>query len=206
MANSKRRCRFCKEYSPAEEGVIIKGGFYCDMEHAIAYANGNLQAAGKKNNAFKKQEFRNNDKATRRNAAVKACHAYIKRRDKGKPCISCGHSFGDIKFSAGHFITAGSNLSLRFDERNIFGQCWWNCNKNRSGNITEFRKGLVERHGQELLGFLEGEHDLIKDSIEFFRKVEQHYKDKDKMLEDGIITTSQAWKNPLNIADLADKK
>ena len=65
---------------------------------------------------------------------------------------------------------------------------------------------MVERHGQELLGFLEGEHDLIKDSIEFFRKVEQHYKDKDKMLEDGIITTSQAWKNPLNIADLADKK
>lgn len=176
------------------------------MDHAFAYANANKEKATKKLIAYKKQEFKNSDIKTRREAAVKACHKYISLRDKGKPCISCGKAFGPIKFSAGHMVTAGSNQLLRFDERNIFGQCWWNCNKNRSGNITEFRKGLIKRHGLELVDYLEGEHQLIKSSVEFYKKVEEHYKNKYKLLDGGVITTSQAWESAVNILEFAELK
>lgn len=74
---------------------------------------------------------------------------YVRLRDQDKPCISCGAHPGTFTITAGHYYPAGTYKNIRYDLININGQCWWNCNKNKSGNLIEYRKGLVKRYGEE---------------------------------------------------------
>jgi len=46
------------------------------------------------------------------------CHEYIRLRDKGKPCISCGNSWHS-DFQAGHFYKDELFSSIKFNELNI---------------------------------------------------------------------------------------
>ena len=77
--------------------------------------------------------------------AVLKFHAFIRKRDQGKPCISCG---AYTTLQAGHFYSAGNYPALRFDEDNVHGQCK-RCNYFLSGNLTEYEKNLRERIGNE---------------------------------------------------------
>ena len=63
---------------------------------------------------------------------------YIRQRDKR--CISCNAPTEN----AGHYFSAGNHASLRFDERNVHGQCI-RCNKWLHGNLIEYRKRSEER-------------------------------------------------------------
>lgn len=86
--------------------------------------------------------------------AQKDVNAYIRARDRGKPCISCGER--EIT-DAGHFFHAGTKYRtsrLRFDERVIHGQCG-HCNRYAGGgNIEAYTEGLRQRYGQEYLDVL----------------------------------------------------
>ena len=77
----------------------------------------------------------------------KVFNAYIRNRDKNKPCISCGRSLIG-KFDAGHFFSVGAYPNLRFSEDNVFGQCVA-CNQHRHGNINEYSVQLPLRIGIE---------------------------------------------------------
>lgn len=74
---------------------------------------------------------------------------FIRLRDKDKPCVSCDAEPGKYTMSAGHYFPAGSNKNIRFDEDNVHGQCWYNCNKNKHGNLSEYLPRLIQRIGQE---------------------------------------------------------
>lgn len=45
MANSKRRCPNCKEYNKPEEGLLLKGRLYCNLECAVSYGKKNAPKA-----------------------------------------------------------------------------------------------------------------------------------------------------------------
>ena len=66
--------------------------------------------------------------------------------DKDEPCISCQ---GSGKESAGHYWAVGGNDILRFNLHNIHLQCWWNCNKNKSGAPKEFIMGINKKYGAQ---------------------------------------------------------
>lgn len=70
---------------------------------------------------------------------------YIRNRDEGKPCISCGRYY---ELQAGHYYSAGHYPELRFDENNVHGQCV-HCNMYLSGNLIEYRKGLIKKIGEK---------------------------------------------------------
>ena len=81
-----------------------------------------------------------------KNIAVQWCHRYIRKRDEGKPCVSCGKY---TTLQAGHFYPAGKYGSLKFDERNINGQCY-QCNiygSNHTG--AAYERELRKRIGDE---------------------------------------------------------
>ena len=80
---------------------------------------------------------------------------FIRLRDKDEPCISCDAPAGTYKLTAGHFYPAGSYKNLRFNEDNVNSQCWWNCNKNKSGNLLEYRPRLIKKIGIERVEELE---------------------------------------------------
>ena len=74
-------------------------------------------------------------------------NAFIKVRDRFKPCITCGAYGNDVEWHAGHFRSVGSAPHLRFHFWNIHKQCS-HCNIELSGNRVEFEKRLPERIGQ----------------------------------------------------------
>jgi hypothetical protein len=82
---------------------------------------------------------------------------YVRDRDKGLPCISCGKYFDE--YQAGHFISQGSSGFLRYNLDNINCQCV-GCNKWKHGNGIEYRIALVQKIGVERVEWLEAHrHD-----------------------------------------------
>jgi hypothetical protein len=109
-------------------------------------------------------------------------NSYIRKRDEGLPCISCGAEWGKYTPSAGHFYPTTYTF-LRFNEDNIHGQCWYNCNKNRHGNQTEYRPKLEAKIGFDRLQWLHAHrHDKANFSIEWLKEQIIKYKQKLKDL------------------------
>ena len=78
---------------------------------------------------------------------------YIRLRDKDKGCISCGVPLVG-KYDAGHFYSAGGHYAVRFNPDNVHGQCVA-CNQHKHGNLLAYRKGLINRIGEESYRILE---------------------------------------------------
>lgn len=72
-------------------------------------------------------------------------NAWVRRRDEGECCISCGE-FKTLE--AGHYYSAGHHNNLRFTEDNVHGQCN-RCNWRLHGNLTQYRFGLIKKIGIE---------------------------------------------------------
>jgi hypothetical protein len=78
---------------------------------------------------------------------------FIRERDKGKGCISCGAKLQG-KYDAGHYYSVGSYPNLRFNEDNCHGQCV-HCNQHLHGNLLEYQIGIMKRIGKHRLEDLE---------------------------------------------------
>lgn len=74
-------------------------------------------------------------------------HAYVRERDKGKPCVSCGADWKP-DFQAGHFFSANSFETLKYNLDNINGQCQ-GCNLFNEGNHENYALRLPNRIGVE---------------------------------------------------------
>ena len=79
--------------------------------------------------------------------ATEVFHKFIRERDKGQPCISCGQ-FKELE--AGHYYSAGKFRSLKFNPLNVNGQCK-QCNGWLRGNLIFYGKGLMDKIGQKEL-------------------------------------------------------
>jgi len=112
--------------------------------------------------------------------AQEACNAYIRQRDKNKPCISCGRI--PKKRNAGHYRSVGACPELRYHPLNIHLQCE-HCNSWKSGNAIEYRINLVRKIGVELVEWLEGPHEMQHRSIEDLKDIKAYYKEQLKRLE-----------------------
>jgi len=74
-------------------------------------------------------------------------HAYVRKRDEGKPCISCNKPH-EKTFEAGHHYSANSFLTLKFNLDNINGQCLY-CNRHLESNFDNYALNLPNRIGTE---------------------------------------------------------
>jgi len=71
--------------------------------------------------------------------------AWIRKRDEGEGCISCG---AWNPSDAGHYYSAGHYPVLEFNEDNVHRQCK-QCNWHKGSNAIEYRKGLIKKIGTE---------------------------------------------------------
>lgn len=103
-------------------------------------------------------------------------NAWIRDRDAGCPCISCG-TRETIRWNAGHYRPAGNNAALRFHPLNVHLQCS-QCNdgNKKSGNLTEYRKGLVRKVGADVVEWLEGPQPLKRWTIQELAAICEQYK------------------------------
>lgn len=118
--------------------------------------------------------------------ATKHFNAYIRARDcQGDyfPCISCGVTKHKELMHAGHYFAAGHNGAVRFDERNVHGQCSA-CNTHLHGNLIGYTNGLERKIGKQALeeleqksqmrGFYWDKFALIETIITYKQKIKDH--------------------------------
>ncbi len=119
--------------------------------------------------------------------AKKAMHRWVRLRDEGKPCISCGRplvsngKFGG-DFDAGHYRSVGSAKHLEFVEWNVHGQCKV-CNNHLAGNHVAYRAGLIVRIGLAAVDELEADQAPRRYSVEDLKALKAHYSQLAKALE-----------------------
>ena len=89
----------------------------------------------------------------------KVFNAYIRARDEGKPCISCGLM---KELQCGHFFAVKGYDGLRFDEENTAGECS-SCNCFNESHLIGYSINLKDRLG------LDRFNDLIERAAEYKR-------------------------------------
>jgi hypothetical protein len=80
----------------------------------------------------------------------KIVNKYIRLRDAGKPCVSCGQ-FKELQ--AGHYYAVSGYDGLRFNEDNIHGECS-GCNCFNESHLIPYTLNIANRiteHGLEEL-------------------------------------------------------
>ena len=108
-----------------------------------------------------------------------AFNAYIRARDKGRPCISCGEVITG-KTDAGHYLSVGARSELRFHPANCHAQCV-RCNQHLSANLINYRIGLIDKVGSDMVKYLENFNGLQGLTIDDVRSIEAHYKELRKL-------------------------
>lgn len=118
---------------------------------------------------------------------------YIRFRDAGLPCISCGVTNPPMtrggQWDAGHFISRGSHPELAFDEDNCHKQCK-SCNggggkyKHKERTVSaQYEINLIERIGQERVDRLKGPREVVPLERETLRQLKVIYRAKWRQLE-----------------------
>ncbi len=188
----RRKCKICCEWFMPKYSNI----YWCNPEHgaelAIRKRNRDREKAERELKKKQQQELaEKKDKLKARRLAVKprsyfiqqaqrSVNAYIRYRDKDKPCVSCG-TCESSRWDAGHYRTTSAAPQLRFDERNIQRQCIV-CNQHHSGNLVPYRVELIERIGIESVEAIESNHDRHRWTIEECKAIKAEFDEKLKRL------------------------
>ena len=173
---SVKTCKICKaKYQPFNTTQRV-----CSGSCALVDAKEKQAKKIKQLHAKEKKLHKLNDKPFRAKEAQKAFNAYIRARDMNEPCISCQrHHTG--QYHAGHYISVGAAIELRFEELNVHKQCA-PCNNHLSGNAIKYRVNLKKKIGKDKVDWLEGFHPMPHHSASDLLAIEQQYKLKLKEL------------------------
>lgn len=181
MSGRQKKCRHCGDRFQAFNSLHRA----CSPQCAIEVARADAQKAQRKANKERKAAIKPRGELLKE--AQTAFNAYIRERDQGKPCISCGSYPNDeglitgSRIDAGHYRSTGAAPELRFDEANCHAQCV-KCNRQLSGNAVDYRIGLIKRIGQAEVERLEATHEAKKYSANDLREIRDHYRAKAREL------------------------
>ena len=173
MALSKRKCKQCLDYLPAEDGVKVPAGWFCCFDHAIEFANKKQKAARKKEatRQHKADKLRVKTKREWLTELQTVFNKYVRLRDKNDGCISCDKSVDwNGQYHSGHYYSRGSSSALRFNLWNVHKQCSI-CNNHLSGNIGEYTPRLIDKIGGDRYNWLiTHKSDKASFSIEWIQR------------------------------------
>lgn len=185
---SRKKCKVCKDSFIQLNHMQVVCCPMCALELVKA----------KKAKAERKETKERKEALKTRSDYMKdaqiAFNAFIRARDKDKPCISCGtplklEAIGG-GYDCGHYRSVGSAPHMRFNDDNAHGQCK-KCNRYLSGNAIEYRKGLIERIGQERVDIVERDQTVRKYAIEGLKQIVKDYKALTKAIQCDNSTAHQ---------------
>ncbi|MCV4285075.1 recombination protein NinG [Pseudomonas capsici] len=178
----KKKCAHCGEvFQPTKMGQKA-----CGPACALAMAPVNQERARKALAEVGRKEIKARKEALKRRSdhmreAQALFNRWIRLRDADLPCVSCGrHHQG--KYDAGHYRTTAASPELRFEPLNVWKQCS-PCNTQLSGNIVNYRLGLVRRIGEERVAWIEGPHEPKRYTIADLQEIKAECRAKIKELE-----------------------
>jgi hypothetical protein len=162
-----KKCKGCGDKFTPSRPLQIACSVSC--AYTVARENGTK----KRRKEYREAKERIKTHAEWLKEAQAAVNKYVRARDEGKPCISCGrHHQG--QYHAGHYRSVGANPELRFELLNIHKQCSA-CNNYLSGNIAAYRSGLIHRIGMDAVVWLEGKHEPLHLTIDDIKEIKYRY-------------------------------
>lgn len=170
-----KKCRVCRETFTPRKALQVVCSPNCALLHAKQKGERERKALDKiERKAIREAKEKNKPRSAYMKKAQAAFNAWVRERDAGLPCISCGTT-ADVQYAAGHYRTAQAAPELRFEPLNVHRQCNRNCNMGKSGNIIEYRIGLVARIGAEKVEWLEGRHEPKRYTIDDLKEIKSKY-------------------------------
>ena len=180
-----RKCRSCGDtYSPWSGTQKA-----CSPRCALALAQ--KQRERKAAKAAKEMRRRNRaakerikPRGTWLSEAQAEFNKWVRLRDYGEPCISCGrHHQG--QHHASHYRSVGACPELRFEPLNVHKSCA-PCNSHLSGNLIEYRLRLIDKIGQDKVDWLEGPHEPKKYTGEQIKAIRADYRRRAREIRRAI--------------------
>ncbi len=183
-----RKCKNCKTpFEPRGDSHVA-----CSLTCALAVAKKALQKKADQEMRRRRDDAR--PKSYWKQKAQSAFNAYIRHRDRMLPCISCGR-YDVVQWHCGHYrsrkaqpgIAMGDPLAPNnqklLAELNASRQCS-QCNGHDSGRIVEYRLRLLERHGPEVMDFLERDHPVMRWTVDDYKRIADYYRTKLREAQD----------------------
>tara|TARA_R100000951_G_scaffold95314_1_gene84324 strand:+ start:4159 stop:4695 length:537 start_codon:yes stop_codon:yes gene_type:complete len=166
-----KKCKECKEvFTPYKTTQK-----YCTKTKCLSvFIQETKDKAWKKKKAKMKEDIKTLQDYVK--TAQMVFNKYIRERDKGNNCISCGKA--PKKINAGHFYNANNHWSVRFDERNVHLQCE-HCNTYLSGNLINYQRNLIDKIGVKEYNDLSSKanetrnftKEELKEIIKYYKKI-----------------------------------
>jgi len=160
----------------------------CGHECAVLYGKVIREKKNRSESRVRKEKLKTRSDYMKE--AQVAFNAFIRARDKNKPCICCDMPLqGSIVstgggYDAGHYRSVGSAPHMRFNEDNCHAQRK-QCNRWGSGRAVDYRIGLIRRIGIERVDALESDQSVKKYTIDDLKQIKATYKAKLKELNSG---------------------
>lgn len=181
-----KSCAVCKaKFTPIRTFQAVCENIDCAIAHGKSQAG---QARARKALAdvgrteLKARKEKLKSRAEHMKDTQTAFNAWVRARDAGQPCISCGTT-ADVQYCAGHYRTTAACPELRFEPLNVHLQCNRNCNMGKSGNLLGYRPRLLAKIGAEPLAWLEGPHEPKKYTIDELKALTALYREKTRELK-----------------------
>lgn len=176
-----KTCSICREkYRPISSLQKV-----CSVPCAIEYTRRQAAKRDKASAKDKRKETRvkREELKTRSDylkEAQQAFNAFVRVRDAGQPCISCGTDGAEDALTGGywdcgHYRSTGAAPHLRFIEANAAKQCK-RCNRRLAGNAVAYRVGLVARRGLEVVEALEADNTIRRYTKEELIEIRDSYR------------------------------
>jgi hypothetical protein len=176
-----KRCSCCKAVFTPLRSMQKVCGPRCAVAWAKKLADQKIARAKREERKSLREAL---EKAKTRGTHLKeaqaAFNAYVRERDFGLTCISCGLApkqvFGGA-VDCGHYRSTGSAAHHRFNLKNCAAQCV-KCNRFLGSNSVEMRKGMIARFGIEAIEALEADQKPRKFDIEYLTRIKQIFRKK----------------------------
>ena len=209
---SRRKCKVCGDYFvPKFHDIRIR---WCCPEHGAILAMEEREKEKVKAAAKRIKEQKEAEKAGRKRRQEKreslksksqwdkeaqsAFNRYIRIRDVGKECVSCGNPLlGKSNYLTGsaidasHYRSRGAASHLKFNVFNVHSACT-RCNRQLSGNAVEYRIRLIERIGQERVERLESDNEPRRFDIPYLQRIKSIFTRKARALEKRRASRQEA--------------
>lgn len=198
---ARRKCKVCGEkFIPQYDNIR-----WCCPAHGAIYAlelgaKEKVKAEAKRIKAQKEAEKEGRERRQKMRESFKtksqwdkeaqsAFNRYIRIRDEGKECVSCGSPLmGKSNYLTGsaidasHYRSRGAASHLKFNVFNVHSACT-RCNRQLSGNAVEYRIRLIERIGIERVERLESDNEPRRFDIPYLQRIKSIFTRKARALE-----------------------
>lgn len=189
-----RTCKSCQTKFEPKYNTIQPT---CSIQCAIDYANEKKLKERRKDTRKRKQALKTLPD-WKKDAQNNAFNPYIRYRDRGQVCISCGKSEQELNIKnpismvCGHYLSVGAYPELRFHPFNAHLQCT-RCNggagkygqfNSKALTVTqEYRERLIKKIGQSNVDWLESPHQAQNLTIDDAKEIKAYYKNQLKYLK-----------------------